>query len=140
MEDWRAKALEFFPDLRERIEEQSGPMDLWIDLNFELVNAYDQEPINEERIAKVYDYAPWTFEQPDTGDVETNPSSAMAVAFIENIPSDQRISHDLYRWMSAETFDGCEALFRYLLTEEEWLTFSADFHRKKKLFVGPSCL
>ena len=48
----------------------------------------------------------------------------MSVAFNEDIPLNQRISEDLYRWMSAETFNGCEPLFRYTLNDAEFQDFS----------------
>jgi hypothetical protein len=139
LEDWRVKALEYFPDQRELIEQESGPMGLWIELHYLFVTAYD-EPIDLERIAKVYDYAAWCFEQPDTGDADNDPSSAAAVAFIENIPLDKRVSDDLCRWMSAQTFSGFENLFRYHLSDDEYLKFAADFHERKKQFDGPSRL
>jgi hypothetical protein len=115
-------------------------MGLWIELYHVLLTAYDQQPIDEERIGKVYEYASWCFEQPDTGNVATDLSSAVAVSFIEDIPLNQRISDDLHRWVSAESFDGFENLFRYHLSNEEYQKFAADFHRKKKGFGGPSRL
>jgi len=129
-----------FPDLRELIEQESSPMSLWIELYHVLVIAYDQQPINDERIGKVYDYAAWCLKQPQTGNKETDAPSGAAVSFIEDIPLNQRISDDLYRWVSAETFDGCENLFRYLLSDEEYQGFAAEFHRKKKEFGGASPL
>jgi hypothetical protein len=140
MEDWRTKALECFPELHGLIEEQTAPMGLWIELYIKLVSAYDQQPIDEERIGKIYDYASWCFKQPGTADPKTDPSSAVAVGFIEDIPMDHRISDDLHRWMSAETFDGCENLFRYTLSDSEFERFAANFHSKKRNFNGPSRL
>ena len=140
MEDWRVKALEHFPDLQELIEQASGPMGLWIEFHALFLTAYYDEPIDEERIGRVYDYARWCFEQPDTGDVATDLPTAASVAFVEHIPLDKRVSDDLYRWMSAESFAGFEELFRYHLSDEEYRRFAAEFHRKKKHFDGPSRL
>lgn len=140
MENWRTKALQYFPDLQELIDHESSPLSLWIELYQVLVNAYDQQPINEDRIGKVYDYAAWCLKQPETRNKETDPSNGVAVSFIEDIPLDQRISDDLYRWVSAETFDDCESLFRYVLNDEEFKRFAADFHRKRKQYGGPSRL
>jgi hypothetical protein len=140
LQDWRAKALEYFPDLRDLIEKEPSPLSLWIELYHALVIAYDHQPIDENRIAKTYDYASWCFQQPETGNIETDPSNGVAVSFIEDIPLDPRISGDLYRWMSAETFNGCENLFRYHLNDEEFKNFSASFHDKKKHFNRPSRL
>jgi hypothetical protein len=140
LQDWQAKALEYFPDLRDLIEQESNPLNLWIELYHVLVIAYDQEPINEDRIGKIYDYASWCLKQPETGNSKTDPSSGVAVSFIEDIPLNRRISDDLYRWMSAETFNDCEPLFRYMLNDEEFKSFSASFHSKKKQFSRPSRL
>jgi hypothetical protein len=137
--DWRGKALEYFPELQEPIEQASGPMGLWIELRGVFLTAYD-EPVDLERIGKVYDFARWCFEQPRSEDVETDLSTAAAVAFVEHIPDDRRASDDLYRWMSAQSFDGFEGLFRYHLSDEEYRRFAADFHFKRKQFDGPSRL
>jgi hypothetical protein len=138
VDDWRAKALEYFPDLRDLIEGEASPLSLWIELYWVLVRAYDEEPMNEDRIGKIYDYAAWCLRQPNTGNNDTDASSGVAVAFIEDIPLNQRISEDLYRWMSAETFNDCEPLFRYTLSDEEFQKFTTNFHGKKSKFVGPS--
>jgi hypothetical protein len=132
LEDWRAKAVEFFPDLRDLIEEETSPLSLWIELYEVLVRAYDRDPIDEDRIRKIYDYASWCFKQPETGNKDTDPSNGVSVSFIEDIPLNQRISEDLHRWMSAETFNDCEPLFRYMLNDEEFQDFSASFHRRKR--------
>jgi hypothetical protein len=122
------------------IQNQASPMGLWIDLSFVLETAYAEKPINEERIRNVYDYAAWCFAQPQTEDVETDPPSAVAVCFVENIPLNRSTSEDLYRWMSIESFKGLENLFRYHLSAVEFKKFSDDFHRKKKQFGGASRL
>lgn len=132
MEDWRAKALQYFPDLQEMIQNQASPMGLWIDLSFVLETTY------EERIRNVYDYAAWCFAQPQTEDVETDLSSAVAVCFVENIPLNHFTSEDLHRWMSVESFEGFENLFRYHLSAAEFQKFSDDFRRKRKQFGGES--
>jgi hypothetical protein len=140
VEDWRSKALEIFPELQELIGDESGPIGLWIELHYQLVRAYSRQPINDDLIGRIYDYAKWCLAQPSTGDAQTDPSRAAGVGFIENWPLDKNISNDLYRWVSTETFDGCEALFRYMLSAEEYQRFATDFRRKKKDYHGPSRL
>ena len=140
MEPWRAKAIQVFPELRELILAQTNPMSLWIELHLVLERVYDQIPVDEDQIRQIYDYASWCFEQPDTGDVETDTSTAAAVAFVEHIPLDERVSDDLYRWMSIQSFNRFEDLFRYHLSDEEYRRFAADFHQKKKQFAGQSRL
>jgi hypothetical protein len=58
----------------------------------------------------------------------------------ESLPLDHAVSEDLYRWLSMETFEGCENLFRYHLSDEEYRKFRYDFVRKKKDYPGPSRL
>ena len=146
MGHWLAKARIVFPELETLINEnQNGPLDpspldLWIDLFLELEKAYDTQPPNDDLIARIYDYAAWCFQQADMGDVDSDLSSAAAVGLIESIPLNKRVSDDLFRWMSQETFDGCEQLFRYHLSDLEYENFSSQFHRKKRTHSGPSHL
>jgi hypothetical protein len=136
LEDWRAKALELFPDLRDLIETQPNPMSLWIELSLAIETVYAEKPLNDERVGKFYDYAAWCLKQPRAENAETDLSTAVAVCFIEHIPLHQSISDDLYRWMSAGSFHGFENLFRYHFSDEEFKKFSVEFHAKKKNFKG----
>jgi hypothetical protein len=135
MEYWLTKAAEYLPDLEDvitREQSMSGPMALWIDLHYELVKAYQVSPLNESLIRRIYDFARWCLNQPSTSDASTDLPTAVAVAFIEHLPRDRRISEDLHRWMSLESFKGFEDLFRYHLSDEEYRQFSKDFMSKKK--------
>jgi len=105
---------------------------LWIDLHFELVKAYDASPPNEALIRGIYDFAAWCLAQPQTDDVSTDLPTAVAVAFIEHLPLDRPVARDLHRWMSLESFEGFESLFRYHLSDEEYRQFSRDFRSRKK--------
>jgi hypothetical protein len=136
MEAWQAKALELFPDHQSLIEGQPNPMSLWIELTIVLGHVYEENPLSDERIGKFYDYAAWCFKQPRTESAATDLSTAVAVCFIEHIPLHRSISDDVYRWMSVESFDGFENLFRYHFSEEEFKKFSSEFHAKKKDFTG----
>jgi hypothetical protein len=137
LEDWLGKARKTFPELAELINtNQSGPLGLWSDLYVELEKAYEAHPMNEDLIARIYNYAAWCFRQPETGDIATDLSSATAVGLIESIPLNKLVSADLYRWMSQESFDGCEKLFRCHLSDQEYNDFSAEFLRKKKSYSG----
>jgi hypothetical protein len=114
-------------------------MALWIDVFYLLHMAYEEQPVNDNLIGRIYDYAAWCFEQPDANSTETDLSSAAAFGLIEDIPLDKRAMDDLYRWMSVESFPGFENLFRYHLdTEDSYRKFHDDFMEKKKSFSGPS--
>jgi hypothetical protein len=42
--------------------------------------------------------------------------------------------------MSAETFEGFENLFRYMLDDEQYRKFREDFITKRQMYSGPSLL
>jgi hypothetical protein len=139
VEEWLNKALESFPELEEEIQRnQGGPVGLWSDLYFALEKAYREKPVNESLISRVYDYAAWCLRQPDTRDVETNLPNAVAVAFIESLPLDVCVSEDLHRWLSIETFEGCESLFRHHLSEEQYQELHRHFLTKREQHSGPT--
>lgn len=143
MEYWLTKAIEYLPDLEDLITEPQplrGPMGLCSDLYFELVSAYDVSPMNEDRIGRLYDFIGWCLTQPSADSVETDVPTAAVIGFIENLPLDQRVSEDLHRWMSVETFNGMEKIFRYHLSEEEYRKFARHFLEMKKRSTSSSRL
>jgi hypothetical protein len=103
-----------------------------------LSRAYEGQPFNDDLIGRIYDYAAWCFAQPQRENAENDLSSATAVGLIEDIPLDRKVSEDLYRWMSIESFEGFENLFRYHLGEDEYRVFHDEFMLTKKTYSGPS--
>jgi len=139
MENWQSKAVKSFPELESQItRNQGGLLGLWPDLYAALTAAYRETPINENLIRRIYEFAGWCFRQPEGEGPEGDLSNATAVGLIESLPLDQRVSDDLHRWMSVETFEGCEKLFRYHLTKDEFCKWHAAFVRKKKGVAAPS--
>ena len=137
MDYWLSKAIECLPELEDIVTEPqpqriTGPMSLWIEIYLKLIDAYDVVPINEDLIRRIYGFADWCLKQPGTSDVETDVLTAVAVAFIENLPLDKRITGDLHRWMSIETFKGFENLFRYDLSDEEYRQFEENFLNSRR--------
>jgi len=135
MEYCLTRAIECLPELEDQVTEPqriTGPMSLWIDIWFLLVEAYDVTPINDDLIRRIYDFAAWCLDQPSTSDIETDLASTVAVAFIEDIPLEKRVSEDLHRWMSAESLKGFEHLFRYHLSNDEYRQFVEDFRTRKR--------
>lgn len=115
-------------------------MALWSDLYLKLENAYREQPINENLIGRIYDYAAWCLQQPQTKDRESDLPDAVAIGFIEDLPRDRRVAGDLYRWLSVETFEGCKVLFRYHLSEDEYQKLHREFLSRKKDYSGPTRL
>jgi hypothetical protein len=140
--EWQAEALERFPELEAEINghRQAGPHGLWNELYLALERAYEKQPIDEDLIRRIYDYALWCFQQPVTADAETDIANATAVGLIENLPLSPRAMDDLHRWMSVETFEGCEALFRYHMSENEYTKFRTEFLRRRSEYKHPSPL
>jgi hypothetical protein len=137
MDYWLTKAIECLPELEDIVTEPepqriTGPMSLWIEIYLKLIDAYDVVPINEDLIRRIYDFADWCLKQPSTSEVETDVSTAVSVAFIEDLPLDERITEDLHRWVSIETFKGFENLFRYHLSDEEYQRFEKDFLNSRR--------
>ena len=94
----------------------------------------------DDLVGRIYDYAAWCFQQSDTGNIETDLSNATAVGLIESLPLNRAVAQDLHRWLSIETFEGYERLFRHHLSEEEYRGFHGDFLAKKKDHSGASRL
>ena len=144
MQNWRAKVIELFPDVPDVEEVVTEPsstfFDLWLELYFALVDCYQENPADEDLIGRIYDFASWCLARPRADDAETDISAATAVGFIEHLPLDKQVLGDLHRWVSVETFQGCESLFRYHLSDAEYRKFSSEFLSKKKLLNGQSRL
>lgn len=141
MSDWLSKALEMFPELSKDFElAEISPMSFWIELRNAFQEAYSSQPINENLIGRIYDYASWCVAQPETNSVEDDLATAVAVCFIEHLPETPAVANDLYRWMSMDSFTGCESLFRYHLSDQEYKAFRLNFLNRKKSYSGPSHL
>jgi hypothetical protein len=142
LENWLVKAQELFPELQSFLfvdHFHDTPMALWIDLDYLLHTAYEELPVNDDLIGRIYDYASWCLDQPDTRGSETDLSGTIAFCLIESITFEKQASADLYRWMSVESFLGFENLFRYRLdTEAAYCKFRDGFMEKKRSYSGPS--
>jgi hypothetical protein len=100
LEDWLSKALDMVPELQGFLFEGhdfDNPISLWIDLFSLLMKAYRETPIDDDLAGRIYAYAAWCFEQPQTDDDPADISTAAAFCLIESIPLDQKISNDLHR-------------------------------------------
>jgi len=115
-------------------------MDLMDTLYLALVKSYGANPINDDLIGRIYDYAAWCFAQPKVEDSNIDLGNTVAVGLIENLSLDKHITDDLYRWFSVETFDGCEQLLRHHLSEDEYRKLVGDFMLKKRSYSKPSRL
>jgi hypothetical protein len=131
LETWRREALQRFPELISPINQSSGISNLWDYLYSACEDAYEINPIDDNLIGRIYDYAARCFSQPETGNIETDLPNATAVGFIESLPLIRDLFADLYRWLSIECFEGFENLFKYHLPSEEYSEAHRDFLKKK---------
>jgi hypothetical protein len=79
----------------EEITSAESPMALWIELSFKLENVCEQRDPNSDLVARIYKFAFWCLEQAQTDSPQNDLSTAVAVAFIENIPLNPKTSPDL---------------------------------------------
>jgi hypothetical protein len=115
--------LELLPDLRGRITPAANIMSLWIELLLELKRAYQENPPDNQLIAKVYRYAQWCEHEANNPDAMT----AVSVAFYEHLPTNQQIREDLPNRLSKEEFLHLKALFQDVLRPSEYEVFEREF-------------
>jgi hypothetical protein len=129
---WREKTAEFLPEFTEQSTSAESPMALWIEISFELEKAYEAKTASEDFVGRIYRFAFWCFNQPQTDSAESDLSTAVAVAFIENIALNSKTAADLHNHLSIEEFDGIGPLFRYHLDENQFAAFRREFVARKK--------
>jgi hypothetical protein len=122
---WRRKAIELLPEKRVVVEHADSPMALWIELTMAAVRAFEARPIGEKTLRSIFSYARYCWESPD-GDVST----AVVIAFFEDIVTSRAARADLHRWISQEEFDGLHEPFRYHLSQEEFDEFAEVFRKQ----------
>ena len=79
MSNWKCKALEACPELREELEASQGCMFAWFEL-LPMVRQYELDQESEKALA-IYSFARWCWDQPAH-------QNAVAVAFYEHLVDD----------------------------------------------------
>lgn len=121
MEEWRAKALEMLPELEEEIREAAEPMRMWIEIELEFDNAYDEKPPNSDLIARIYHFAFWCMERDQRDDsADEDLPTCVAVCFYEHIPLIELARADLPHWFSRADIVGMKDIFSYHLEDGEF--------------------
>jgi hypothetical protein len=113
--------------MKAAIEQAGSPMELRIELNLAATKAFEARPIDDRMLRAVFASARSCWEAPD-GDVST----AVVVAFFEDIVKSPAARADLHRWISQAEFDGLKGPFRYHLSAEEFADFERDFRKRSK--------
>lgn len=127
MSQWRREALERFPELRREIADAEGMYFVWMALWHGLFKpAFKKEPPDTETMARVYNYAYWSFKH-------RSKEVRMAVAdgFYEKLRDDLRTRRDMPRWISQEDFNNLHSAWDYYLTEQNFADFQREFMKNR---------
>jgi hypothetical protein len=126
MSAWRRVAIAKIPRFRKLIEEAESVWMLWVDLWCQFVKAH-ADPLDEELIGQVYDYAWWCANSPDP-DTRT----AGVLSFYEDLPTRPEVRAQMAKWLSPERFSGMGEIFRYHLDSfEDYQRFVQEFYQRR---------
>ena len=132
MSEWREEALKYLPQYEALIEEAGTISYFWIELWFEFRDAYQQNPINEQIIAGVYDFAAWCWHGSDFKGNHIEMITTVFGSFYEHLPADPVRRHDMARWLCLDEFEVLQyGPFRYYLNADEHKIMIAEFRAAK---------
>ena len=131
MQEWKRKALESLPEIKDDILESDNPMYLWIMIVLAFDEAYEK-PRNESFIKRVYDYEEWCSAQHEGETAEEHLPTCVVTVFWEHIPTNQAAREDMPRWFSLEDVLTYQHFFRYFLTDENFKDL-VDLYSKSDL-------
>jgi hypothetical protein len=135
MSRWRSAAIERLPELRGIIASAENIMSLWIELKMVFQDAY-RDPRNDDLIERIYSYADWCWDAPRHKDAGRDPSTAVTVAFFEDIPRIPAAREDMPRWFTFEEVAANKELFLYSIGEAKFKSLLADMQKKRHLYLG----
>jgi hypothetical protein len=128
MSAWRRVAIEKLSRFRRLIEESESTGMLWVDLRYAFIKAHS-DPLDQELIGQVYDYAWWCVNSPDP-----DTSTAAALGFYEHLPTEPGVRAQIARWLSAAQFNDMGETFRHHLDSyEEYRRFVWEFYDQRTL-------
>jgi hypothetical protein len=114
VEIWRDLALRQMPSLKPILLKADNPMSLWIELEFCLDNAYEEQ--DRLLIQQIYDYAHWSyFKSQDEDTIQ-----AVGCAFYEHLPLNPVVKRDLPNWLTREEFKTLASVLHYHQSAEEF--------------------
>ena len=116
MQEWKRKAPEILPEIKDDILESDNPMYLWIMIFLAFEDAYE-EPRNESFIKRVYDYEKWCFTQHEGETADEHLPTCVLMVFWEHIPTNTAARKDMPRWFSLDDVLEHQHFFRYHLSD-----------------------
>jgi hypothetical protein len=134
MAKWRAKALEFLPELRSKIIESDSVMEFWIALRMDFEDAY-RDPRNESLIERTYAFADWCIAAPRNPDASRDPPTSVMVCFYEHIPQGTASRADMPRWFTFDEVRLSKSVFSYMIGEEAYEALLDYMKRNQKRYV-----
>ena len=135
MPPWKETALEMLPELSDAINAAETPYRLWFDLHAAFEQAYDASPRNESLIGRIYEFHHWCADAPRGETAADDLLTCVVVCFVEHIPQHPAARADMPRWFSYQDFIGAEQVFRYHLSEQEFLDLKQLFYRNREKYV-----
>ena len=137
MPPWRETALELLPELGEKITdpEIDTPYLLWFEIRDAFERAYDQSQLDDSLISRIYRYADWCAAAPRGDTAEDDLLTCTCVCFYEHVAQHPAARHDMPRWIPYQDFIASEQIFRYHLTEEEFVALKQHFYDHRHDFV-----
>ena len=96
-DDWRARALASFPELREELEEEDDIFSIYIlfsELDYMVRTAHRDG--DEDRLRRIYGYASWARQQPDE-----NIQNAAGVSFYEHLFDERWMRQLVIPWLNS---------------------------------------
>ena len=129
MSAWRREAIARLPELRKMIAAAPSVMYMWNELWWPFRDAYERQPRDEDFIRRVYAYADWCERAPRTRDAGTDPPTAVAVAFYENLPTHPAVREDMPRWFTPEQIAISKGIFAYFMDEKQFAELMQEMQR-----------
>ena len=137
MPPWRQTAHELLPELSEKITdpEIDTPYMLWFEIRKAFEKAYEASPPHESLIGRIYRYADWCATAPRGETAADDLLTCTCVCFFEHIPQHPAAREDMPRWISYQDFVASEQIFRYRLTDDEFLALKEHLYVHRHDFV-----
>ena len=113
--------MEKIPKQRELIQRSESVSMLWVELWFRFVDAH-QEPVDEETIRGVYEFAAWTCADSQSDEMATS----TCCHFYEELPTEPLVRAQMRRFMTREDILGLSEIFKYHMTPDEHREFMRE--------------
>ena len=114
-EDWRARALASFPELREELEDEDDIFSIYTlfgELDSLLASAHRDG--DDDALRRIYGYASWAREQPD-GDIQ----NAAGVSFYEHLFDERWMRPLVIPWINTAIVREYMGLWELMLSEAD---------------------